>query len=402
MKRILVLILLITHSVFAYAGKLVKEDGYLYVATFNVFKLGAVAPKYKDNISSENIPNRILNLANVLAVGDFDLIALQEVAFGEGGEKAVSDLVKILKSKHGLEYSIVHSEHIGKGLMPEMISFLYDPTEVIPHEISGNAYTELIKIDGRDLVNSKWKADHFDFNLVSAHLAWGNESDRIDGFKKINDIISNPDVYSNDPDIIILGDFNRFGDGQDSVKYVEYSDDKIIAPNITIFDPKFNSKKSVKAKDIIGKGIPNNNPQLLSTTVAKNTYVYDAFIMTGDVKEEFDGDVMKPVYGVEFGVIAFDEVGAFGYQNGSEKLSHYDLKISYSDHRPLWMRFNTTKAVNADSLDISMKLFYTTPYGKKYHVKSCSTIQNSANLIEWTKDDALTSNGYQPCKHCIE
>ncbi|MEP0174598.1 MAG: hypothetical protein ABJH28_08440 [Paraglaciecola sp.] len=402
MKRIFVLAFLVFFTSFTSAEKLNKEEGYLYIATFNVFKLGAVASKYTDSISTEQIPERITNLANVLAVGDFDLIALQEVAFGEGGERAVSDLINALKDKHGLEYRVVHSQHIGRGLMPEMISFLFDPNEVSPSQINNDSYTELIKIEGRDLVNSKWKAGHFDFNLISAHLAWGSEEDRIYGFKKIDDILKEPSDFATDPDIIILGDFNRFGDGQESVKFIEYSQDKVLAPNITIFDPAFNEKKSVKKKDIVGKGIPNDNPQLLSTTVAKNTYVYDAFIMTGDVIEEFDGSTTQPIYGVDFGILAFDEVGAFGYQQGAEKLKHNDLKVAFSDHRPLWMRFNVSKAANADETQIAEQNFYTTPHGKRYHEKSCSTIQHSHGLKEWSNIEALVSQGFQPCKVCLE
>lgn len=402
MKRIFLLAFLVLFTSLTSAEKLKKEDRYLYIATFNVYKLGAVASKYTDNINTAHIPERIINLANVLAVGDFDLIALQEVAFGERGERAVSDLITALKVEHNLEYLVVHSQHIGRGLMPEMISFLYDPNEVTPLHTTNGSYTELIEIKGRDLVNSQWKAGHFDFNLISAHLAWSNEEDRIDGFKKINEILKKPSDFTTDPDIIILGDFNRFGDGQESVKFIEYSQDKVLAPNITIFDPAFNEKKSVRQSDIVGKGIPDDNPQLLSTTVAENTFVYDAFIMTGDVIEEFDGSTTQPIYGVDFGILAFDEVGAFGYQQDAEKLKHNDLKIAFSDHRPLWMRFNVSKAANADNMQIVERKFYTTLHGKRYHDKSCSTIQHSHSLKEWSDIESLASQGFKPCKVCLK
>ena len=132
-KLVSLLILLIS-SCLASADKLSKDEDYLYIATFNVFKLGAVAEKYKaENISEElkdKIPKRIDNIADVLAVGEFELVALQEVAYGHGGEAAMNDLIISLRERHGLEYEVIHSDHIGKGLMKEMISFLYDPTRV--------------------------------------------------------------------------------------------------------------------------------------------------------------------------------------------------------------------------------------------------------------------------------
>ncbi|OCQ17940.1 hypothetical protein A7985_25015 [Pseudoalteromonas luteoviolacea] len=90
-KLVSLLILLIT-SYIASADKLSKEEGYVYIATFNVYKLGAGAEKYKaEKIPEElkgKIPKRINNIADVLAVGEFELVALQEVAYGHSGEAA--------------------------------------------------------------------------------------------------------------------------------------------------------------------------------------------------------------------------------------------------------------------------------------------------------------------------
>lgn len=399
--KFLVIIFWIVYSSQVAAEKLQKKDGYLYIATFNVFKLGAVDLKYTSGSNSEIIPARIQNIANVLAVGDFDLIALQEVAHGKGGEAAINDLIKNLKAVHNLEYKAIHSEHIGRGLMAEMITFLYDPNEISPQALEENVLTNLIEIPGRDLVRSQWKAGNFDFTVISAHLAWGNETHRIAGYEKINDILHNPEKYSNDPDIIILGDFNRFGDSQTSVQKIKYDETKFIAPNITIFDPSFNTLKEVSKSHIMGKGVPNDNPQFISTTVAKNTFVYDAFLMTKDVDEEFDGDLFKPKYGIDFGVIVFDEKGGFGYQIGADDLSHNALKEAYSDHRPLWFRFNTSRVSDSDMTNALQK-YFTTKSGKRYHLHNCPRINASAELKAWESIEQLKVELYLPCKICLD
>jgi len=223
------------------------------------------------------------------------------------------------------------------------------------------------------------------------------ETKHIAGYEKINDILHNPEKYSNDPDIIILGDFNRFGDSQTSVQKIKYDETKFIAPNITIFDPSFNTLKEVSKSHIVGKGVPNDNPQFISTTVAKNTFVYDAFLMTKDVDEEFDGNLFKPQYGIDFGVIVFDEKDGFGYQIGADDLSHNALKEAYSDHRPLWFRFNTSRVSDSDSTNALQK-FFTTKSGKRYHLHNCPSINASSKLKAWESIEQLQVESYLPCK----
>ena len=350
MKSVLFLFLLILSSPLS-AANINKETCYLYVASFNVYKLGSVDSKYTsieedmgEESVTQDIPKRIRNLSDVLSVGKFDLIALQEVTYGLQGEAAIADLIQDLQDRYGLYYRALHSDYIGQGLIAEMITFLYQPSVVVPEIINGhNRLTTLIEIDGRDLVQTQWEAGYFDFTLISAHLAWKNESDRIDGYKKLNDIFQSPATFSVDPDIIVMGDFNRFGNYQESVKYLKY--EGFIAPNVAIFDPNFNKLKQVTKQSIKGKGIPDDNPQLISTTVAKNTYVYDMFLMTDDVKEELPPN---PKYGKDWGIIHFDEKDGVGYQTGADELEHVPLKKAYSDHRPLWFRYKINDANTQD------------------------------------------------------
>ena len=233
--------------------------------------------------------------------------------------------------------------------MPEAIAFMFDP-EVVRPEIPpyGNALVENIEIDGRDLVRTQWEAGNFDFTLISAHLAWGSEEDRDDGYQKIDQIFTRerPSQFSRDDDIIILGDFNRFGKGYESVQELE-NDGTFFVPNVNIFDPDFNAIKEVRRSDIIGKGIPNDNPQWLSTTVANNRFVYDMILLSPDAAEEYTGDQIGSGFGSDYGILHFDEVGSCGYQDGAEHLTHNALKEAYSDHRPLWMRFR----IDGDTAD---------------------------------------------------
>ena len=292
--------------------------------------------------------------------------------------------------------------------MPEAIAFIYDPEVVKPVLPTGHTSLAVnIEIPGRDLVRTQWVAGDFDFTLVSAHLAWGSESDRDAGYQEIESILSAsvPSDYSHDPDIIVLGDFNRFGKSYNSVDYLDYSPGKFLAPNVTIFDPLVHERKSVTVSSIQGKGIPNDDPQLVSTTVAKNRYVYDMFLLSTDVNEEYPGGDEHGVFGTDFGVICFDEVGAFGAQSGATSISsHNTLKNAYSDHRPLWMRFHTgTGDADAtpeglDPIAVAVE-FVGTASGKRFHLPGCRTIKNSQITERWpSREDALAER--RPCGIC--
>ena len=82
-----VIILALLHATGIASSKIEKAPGFIYIASFNVYRLGAVESRYKTVSELNNeIPTRIKNIARVLAVGDFDIIALQEVRAGQSGQ----------------------------------------------------------------------------------------------------------------------------------------------------------------------------------------------------------------------------------------------------------------------------------------------------------------------------
>ena len=377
---------------------------YVTICSFNVYKLGSVAPKYLALDDEEGgdagipppagIPARVHNLAAVLGPKAFDLIVLQEVTDGIRGRAAVGDLAATLEADHNLTYHYFLSDYIGQGLMAEAIAFLYRPTVLRPELLPGTAsLVANIEISGRDLVRTQWEAGDFDFTLVAAHLAWGKEEDRDEGYEKVAEIFATatPSQFSDDPDIIVLGDFNRFGKSYESVKRLPYNPSQFLAPNVTFFDPGFNALKQVTTGSIQGKGVPNDNRQFVSTTVAQNRFVYDMILISRDVDEEFPPGASEATYGTDFGIVHFDEVGGDGHQAGAEDLEHNTLKEEYSDHRPLWIRFQTNAghaddpAGGVDLTPIAPEQVYVgTASGSRFHRETCPTIRNRTISVKWT------------------
>lgn len=333
--------------------QLKKESDAAYLATYNVFKFGAIDSKYKaiqNGLTPKSkIPKRVKNSAAVLAKGDFDLITLQEVKHGKAGEAAVQDLVSELLKKHNQKFEWFVSDKIGKGLFDESIAFLYKPDKVTNLQING-IDSDLIDSglpQNRKFARTMWKIGDFDFTLISCHFSWieDDPTRRQADYEKLNQILNSPNTFSSDPDVIIMGDFNRYGGDWDDKEYgvlkLDYDAAKWRAPNISIWDAEVKRIKQVETVDITSLGVPDNNPQFLSTTVAKNTRVYDIIFFTSDVNEEFPPSIGNEKYGIDFGIFHFDEKGGFGHVPGAEKLSHAKLKKAYSDHRPLWIRVKT-------------------------------------------------------------
>lgn len=127
-----------------------KDDAFVHIATFNVFKLGGVDGKYdrlrRGQPVADEIPERIKNVAKLIAFGRFDLITLQEVYEGKSGEAVAADLVEALKESHGLTYNAVLSDPIGRGLIPEAILFLFDPNRVSIKPSAPGKLTKVIRI----------------------------------------------------------------------------------------------------------------------------------------------------------------------------------------------------------------------------------------------------------------
>lgn len=349
MKKIVVSILMVIGPcLFAQNLLINKEADAIYIASYNVYKLGDVAKKYKDIDAglALGIPDRIKNSAKVLAGGDFDIITLQEVKDGPAGEAAVKDLVQALKDDHGQTFEWFVSEKIGKGLFDESIAFLYRANKVSHLHVNGrnSELIESVNPKNRKFAKTKWKAGDFDFTLISCHFSFiGNDPTRRQAdFLKLKDILNNPLSYSDDPDVIVVGDFNRFGTatgGDFGVTKLDYDPTVWRAPNVTLFDPDFNKIREVAKADISALNIKDDNPQFLSTTCGKNSKVYDIFFFSKDVFEEFPTAAGAEVFGVDFGIFHFDEKDGIGHISGVETKSNGWVKNNYSDHRPIWMRF---------------------------------------------------------------
>ena len=332
--KILITILLTLSSV-TYAQVMKREANGVYIGTYNIYTFG------------KHGNTQVFNAAKVLSSGDFDLVAIQEV-MGAKGEESVSLLTKYLKDSFNLNYSSIVSTDLGQGLGgQERIAFLYKPDVLKSVNYQGKPF-QIVQVsgDGRDFAFTRWSKGNFDFVLGSGHLFYGDSKEkdstlarRTRELKQVYSFFKDPKKQFGDEDLIFVGDFNRAALVPD-FKNVSYDTTKYFIPNIEFFDPALNKIAQVKAIDIQGKGVPNDNPKCISSTVAKgNTYVYDMIICSSSLLDNYGAKRAGGKFNTNFGVISYDMIGGIGtILDATKQSSQTKLKNAYSDHRPVWVR----------------------------------------------------------------
>lgn len=328
------LFLLFSNAVVLFSQSISKDEDRLYVASYNIYTLG-----------KNTQHGQAYNNAVILAEARFDLIAVQEV-MGEEGEQELGQIIRYLNDSFNLTYAYLVSTNIGQGFGgQERIGFIYDPDRILPLEGENGEFVQIIEVEGgRDFAFSYWQSGDFDFVFGSGHLIYGSNDDetllkRSKELQQALDLFEDPLSYFGDEDLIFVGDFNRAG-MVNAYQKVSYDTTKLFIPNIEFFDPDLNRVGQVKKKHIKNKDVPSNNPQLVSTTVAKNTYVYDMIICSTTLLDEFGQNREEGAFQKSFGIISFDEADGIGTIAAAAAItSHHELKSKYSDHRPLWVSF---------------------------------------------------------------
>ncbi len=213
----------------------------------------------------------------------FDLIAIQELR----DEDVVQRTLAILAAR-GEVYQAIVSEPVGRSVT-ERYAFYYRPDHIIPLD-NGHIWPDTNDEFIREPFFASFKADQFDFTLISVHVIFGDSiGDRRAENVLLDDVYRTvQDADPNEQDVILLGDFNLPPEdqGTDEVDF--------------LLDPVFSNVK----------------------TTISDASLYDNFWW--DSITEWTG---------ESGIDRFDEA-VFGDDDGAASLA-------VSDHRPIWVTFRT-------------------------------------------------------------
>ena len=227
-------------------------------------------------------------IADVLE--EYDVIAVQELR----DEEVLKRTVAMLENR-GKEYEYEISDEVGRAVK-ERYGFLYRKG-IVKKVRQGRLYEEENDEFIREPFYATFKAENFDFTLITIHVLYGSsKAERRPEIRELATVYQK--VQNEDPaeqDVIILGDFNfpPTDEGFDNLKG--------IPTTAFLFAPP------------------------LKTTIT-DTSLYDNFWFQEEYVRE---------YADEFGIDRFDETM---FSNDDHK-----AKLAVSDHRPIWAEFDTGK-----------------------------------------------------------
>jgi len=180
-------------------------DEQILVASWNIREFGR---KRRTN-------KAIHYIAEILSY--FDLISLQEVRAN------LEDLQRVM-SVLGPYWRVVFSDETeGRRGNEERIAYLYDKRAVTftglaaeavapPIRRQGNGKTEVVPSEQfwRTPYIASFRAGTFDFVLISVHVQWGIEKNRVVELQRIADWVEErrKSRYVVDKDLLLMGDFN--------------------------------------------------------------------------------------------------------------------------------------------------------------------------------------------------
>lgn len=180
-----------------------KLDETINVATWNIREFG----KKRRRKESIHFIAEVLN--------QFDLIAITELRRNLADLKRVMDIL-------GPYWRVVYSDFVADwGGNWERVAYLYDKRSVVftGHAAEADAPRRKDPASGEYVSKVSWwrkpylasfRSGNFDFVLITAHIRWDAEQNRVRPLKLLADWIEKrrQEPYAVDRDIILMGDFN--------------------------------------------------------------------------------------------------------------------------------------------------------------------------------------------------
>lgn len=291
------------------------------LASFNIAEFG----------EGEHHKTRDLeSIASWMIESHIDLLAIQEVGVGREGAKQVEELAAGMTRRAGPGLSfrpyvtepagdercgVIHSSRLhplGPGRFIEPLAHPYQPSE------GGRTFY-------RVPVEIPFSCRGFDFRIVIVHLHWSDLNQRRREVMGLREFLTH--IHGNELDIIILGDFNRYGGARASTARRPFDE---------FFVPGWQNRYRFPLLEAVTE--PDNmtvdqaDRDEFSTTIADGRAMYDQFIISRGAFRELGTTSAR--FNVHAGIIAFDRRLPF-----SAIEDHNRLKYVISDHRPIWIQF---------------------------------------------------------------
>ncbi len=307
----------------------ISEQKYITIGSFNIYQFG------KGSLHE----NRDLGGLARLLIG-MDLVVLQEVGttHGENQVSALKDSMNRLLPDDSKKYKTpLVTNETGNS---EKYAFIYRDPVIRPDayknpNTSGGewwmrpdpdddgVYTE-DEIYDRVPAYMYFRAGNFDFVVITVHLMWTHLDKRETEIDSLREWFSNFTPLDGERDVILLGDFNRYG------KYSGVSIEEMA------FSKFFSDGWQDEYRILFTEPLATHTTKFAeedsqSTTVGSANNLYDQILISKSVEHEFGAD--KAMYGQSIGVLPFDMVAPYNNMHTNS------IKVRMSDHRPIYARF---------------------------------------------------------------
>jgi endonuclease/exonuclease/phosphatase family metal-dependent hydrolase len=216
----------------------------------------------------------------------YDFIAIQEARDID----ILDRTVRMLSDQFGTSYQYVASERVGRGSQKELYVFLYK-TDTVRFLGTSSLVPDPVDYFIREPFYAFFESGGFDFYAINVHLLYGErKSDRLQEALLLDDVYRYVQSIDEENDVLLMGDFN-------------------LAPE----------------DDFLGE---LRNEDGMTFVIESPTTIADRLYDNVWFQESHTGEFL------EAGVYRFDEEL---FDDDDEAAS-----LAVSDHRPLWVRFDTT------------------------------------------------------------
>ncbi len=265
-----------------------REESKITIASFNI-RFFDQGPDFKNRLSKHREERPMQIISEIIP--QYDIVAVQEVL----DDIDFVDLVDRINENQEDQFAYVMSEAIGSWRYKEHYCFAYN-TATIAYTGESFVWGDENNLFAREPFAAQFQAGNFDFVLVNIHTKPDNAKYEIPALEQV--LLDVDEEFSNDNDVIVIGDFNADGD---------YFSERI--------------QTGIRDKDIYTWAIPDD----FDTNVSGSDRTYDRIVFQrSSTDEDFEGTV---------GVFRFDEIFNLNYENA--------MKVS--DHFPVWATFYIDK-----------------------------------------------------------
>ncbi|MFC1551200.1 endonuclease/exonuclease/phosphatase family protein [Candidatus Latescibacterota bacterium] len=302
-------------ALFLLLTSIAVAEEYISICSFNIAELGA----HRENKNHRAIAD---------IIDDFDLTVVQEV-MNSGGEDHIIAIVDSMNVSAIDKFSYFVISNAGRGYPGnEGYAYIYrSPVELDTSYSTPYGLKDTEGIYGRIPGWAYFRAENFDFMVVGLHLHWSDLDKRTaevaDLLAWMKEFADKPD--SEERDLIIVGDTNRFGDysatkyNNRETAFHQLLDDSSLGEKYRLlfceYLPAMDTKES---PDDAGSTSVTNN----------NNMVYDQIFISSGVFYEF---------GEESGALD-DNIGIIDYDTPMSQ-DNDTIKDLISDHRPIYAKF---------------------------------------------------------------